>query len=100
MLRQAGYTARRTAQYCGKTGDAADVDGLPGIHVEVKRTERFRLYDAMAQAIRDSAPTGDRPVVFHRRNNDDWLVIMRFADWIDLYRAWELELNPTGAQQR
>ena len=36
-----GYDCRRTAQYCGNTGDASDVVGLPGIHQEVKRVERL-----------------------------------------------------------
>ena len=33
-LREHGYDTRRTAQYCGNTGDAADVVGLPGIHID------------------------------------------------------------------
>ena len=50
-----GYTdSRRTAQYCGNTGDASDVVGLPGIHVEAKHQEKMKLYDWMAQAKRDS----------------------------------------------
>ena len=35
-FREYGYDAKRTAQYCGNTGDAADVIGLPGIHIEAK----------------------------------------------------------------
>ena len=31
-----GYNAFRTAQYSGKSGDAADVEGVPGIHIECK----------------------------------------------------------------
>lgn len=38
-FREYGYDARRTARYCGKSGDAADVQGLPGIHVEAKHVE-------------------------------------------------------------
>lgn len=29
-FREYGYDARRTAQYCGNTGDASDVVGLTG----------------------------------------------------------------------
>lgn len=38
LLRSFGFAARRTAQNCGKSGDAADVvcDDLPGVHFEVK----------------------------------------------------------------
>jgi len=84
-LREYGYDTRRSVQYCGANGDA-DVVGLPGVHIEVKRTERLSLYDAMAQAISDSK--GDMPAVFYRKNNSDWLVIMRLEDWIELYKKW------------
>jgi len=86
--RSQGYECRRTAQYCGKTGDASDVVGLPGVHIEVKRVERLDLYGAMSQAIRDSA-NKDFPIVAHRRNNCDWLVTMRADEWFALYREWE-----------
>ena len=46
--------SRRTAQYCGNTGDASDVVGLPGIHVEAKHQETMRLYDWIDQAKRDA----------------------------------------------
>lgn len=40
IFREFGYNkARRTAQYCGNTGDASDVVGLPYIHVEAKKTK-------------------------------------------------------------
>ena len=89
FCRQQGYDGcRRTAQYCGKTGDASDVVGLPGIHQEVKRVERLQLEDAMAQAVRDSHRAA-LPIVAHRRNNHECLVTMRAEDWFQLYREWE-----------
>ena len=39
-LRAEGYDTRRTAQYCGNTGDASDVIGLPGIHIEAQHCEQ------------------------------------------------------------
>lgn len=89
-LREHGYDCRRTQQYAGYTGDASDVIGLPGIHIECKRTEKLSLYTAMAQAKRDSSNTKDLPAVFHRRNNCDWLVIMTLDDWMELYKQWEM----------
>lgn len=83
-LREEGYECRRSAQYCGANGDA-DVVGLPGVHIEVKRVERLQLYDALAQAQAD-APDGEMPVVMHRRNNCEWVVIQPLSDWIQLYR--------------
>ena len=82
-LRDYGYMCRRGQQYCGVNGDA-DVVGLPGIHIECKRVERLNLYDAMAQAVHD-ARAGETPAVFHRKNNCDWLVTLRFEDFMRLY---------------
>ena len=42
ILRSYGYPCRRGQQYSGANGDA-DVVGLPGIHIEVKRRERLDL---------------------------------------------------------
>ena len=86
-LREYGYASRRGQQYSGNNGDA-DVVGLPGIHIECKRVERLNLDMAMSQAIGD-AKEGKFPTVFHRKNNEPWLVTMRFEDWIEIYREWE-----------
>ena len=66
-LKEYGYDCRRGQQFCGANGDA-DVVGLDGVHIEVKRTERLSLYDALAQAKHD-AREGEMPVVMHRKNN-------------------------------
>lgn len=89
LCREHGYDCRRTSQYCGQTGDASDVVGLPGIHIEVKRVERLNIEDAMSQARRDAKP-GEIPMVAHRRNNCRWLVTMDAEDWFRLYRDWEI----------
>lgn len=90
-FREYGYDARRTAQYCGKTGDASDVIGLPGIHVEAKHVEQMRLYEWMAQAKRDAEAGGKTalPAVFHKKNNAEILVTMTLDDWMNLYREFE-----------
>lgn len=89
LLKQQGYKARRTAQYCGNTGDASDVVGIPGIHIEAKHQEQMRLYEWMAQAIRDSKGTGNIPVVIHKKNNAEILVTMRFDDFIEIHKRGE-----------
>lgn len=86
ILREYGYNCRRGQQYCGANGDA-DVVGLPGIHMEVKRVERLNLSDAMAQSVRDAMP-GEVPAVFHRKNHEKWLVTMPLDKWIELYQKW------------
>ena len=89
-FREYGYTdSRRTAQYCGNTGDASDVVGLPGIHIEAKHQERMQLYDWIDQAKRDAAGTGNIPVVFHKKNNADILVSMRFEDFMEIYKEYD-----------
>lgn len=88
-FREYGYDARRTAQYCGNTGDASDVVGLPGIHIEAKHQERMQLYDWMSQAKRDAAGTDKLPAVFHKKNNASILVTMEFEDWMRLFSEWE-----------
>lgn len=89
LLREYGYKARRTAQYCGNTGQACDVVGLPGLHIEAKHQEQMRLYEWMSQAKRDSEGTGRLPAVFHKKNNAEILVTMRLEDFMCLYREWE-----------
>lgn len=82
--------SRRTAQYCGNTGDASDVIGLDGIHVEAKHVEQMRLYEWMEQAKHD-AEAGNKgflPTVFHKKNRADILVTMLLDDWMALYMAW------------
>lgn len=91
IFRDYGYESRRTAQYCGNTGDASDVVGLPGIHIEAKHQEKMYLYDWMEQAKRDAenGGNGNMPTVFHKKNNADILVTMRLDDWMRIYREWE-----------
>jgi hypothetical protein len=83
-LREYGYEARRTAQYCGNTGDAADVVGIPDIHIEAKHVERLNIHEAMKQAKRDAKPDLI-PAVFHKKNNQPILVTLEFDDFMKLY---------------
>ncbi len=81
----------RTAQTNGKLEQSlADCEGLPGIHIEVKRVERLNIDGAMDQAKRDLSTKKEKrfPVVFHRRNRKKWLATMEFQDWVELYKCW------------
>ena len=84
ILREHGFEARRGQQYCGANGDA-DVVGVPGLHIEVKRTEKFRMYEALDQAIND-AREDELPVVFTRKNNCDWVACLRLDDFMELFK--------------
>lgn len=86
VLREYGYDCRRTNQYCGNTGEASDVVGLPYIHIECKRVERLNLDDAVKQAERD-AKDDELPTVFHRKNHHKWLVTMTLDDWMKMYKG-------------
>lgn len=85
LLREHGFEARRGQQFAGG-GDSPDVvSNLPGVHLEVKRTERFLLWDAVAQAERD-ARAGAMPVVIHRMSRKPWVVVMRAEDFLTLMK--------------
>lgn len=94
-FKEYGYDAHRTAQYCGNTGNAADITGIPGLLCEVKFQERMHLYDWIDQAKRDAKEQGkgNLPTIFHKQNNKELLVTMRFEDWIQVYREWECGLD-------
>lgn len=84
LLSAAGYECQRGGSL--SFGEAPDVLGLPGIHIEVKRVEKLNVGEAMEQAIRDSDRMLDGlPALFHRRNRKPWLVTMRMEDWLKLY---------------
>lgn len=87
VLKEYGYETRRGQQFSGANGDA-DVVGLPGIHLEIKRVEKLNISKAMQQSIQD-AKDGEMPVVMHRRNREIWLVTMPLKVFMVLYKAWE-----------
>lgn len=81
FLKSLGFTdARRTAQHCGKSGDAADVvcpESLPNIHFEVKGDKSIglgtkALAEACEQAYRDARPLRRVPMVLWWENRKGW----------------------------
>lgn len=90
ILRAHGYKdAHRGAQYTGNAIDGQDdVTGLPGWHIEVKRTEALSIYQAYEQARRDiearQQAEPDRAVVIHRRSGKPWLAIVSLDDFLAL----------------
>ena len=70
--------AHRGRQYQG-SDESPDVKAeIHGVHFEVKRVEALRLYEALAQAIRDAGE--NIPVVLHRANGRPWVAIVRLED--------------------
>lgn len=88
-----GITAKRTAQYCGKTGQAGDVEGVPGVHIECKAVEKLNLESAYAQSVRDAeaAGKGEYPIVIHKKARKQPMITMALEDWIVMYLAWARE---------
>lgn len=82
FLRSHGIEARRGVQYAGG-GDSPDVvHGLDGVHFEVKRVERLSLWPSLEQAMQDAG--GNVPVVAHRSNKREWVVVLRAEDFLTL----------------
>ena len=74
----------------------ADVVGLPGIHIEVKRVEGLTigtqlLTNAVKQAVAESKKkNGGTPAVFHRVNRGKWFVTMRETDFLETWFFMDL----------
>lgn len=52
ILRGYGYSCDRGGSL--PFGEVADITGLPGIYIEVKRVEKLNVCEAMEQSIQDS----------------------------------------------
>lgn len=90
-----GIAARRGQQFSGLEGEDI-VTSLEGVHFEVKRTERFRMWDAMSQATLD-AGVDDVPVVLHRKNNEQWVAIVPLSQ---LKKLSERIVNHEGGDRQ
>lgn len=88
LLKAHGFEARRGQQFAGG-GDSPDVvHNIPGLHIEVKRTEQLNLYAALDQAFQDRK-AGEYAAVFHRKNQKKWVVIMDAGEFLSLVKGQE-----------
>lgn len=68
-------------------GTCADVTGLPGIHLEIKRHEKTSLTEWLRQSQTDADKFHDGiPVVAHRRSRQPWIISMTVENFIQLYK--------------
>ena len=83
----------RTAQHCGKTGDAGDVEGIAGLHIECKHVEGLSLFSAYHQAVRDNNAknNGDIPIVVHKKNRETVMVSLSLDDFIKIFSTYKKE---------
>jgi hypothetical protein len=88
-----GGEARRGQQFHGGA-DSPDVVCEQNVHLEVKRTERGNPYHWIDQAVADA---GEKvPVVLHRRNAREWLLVVRLTDVRRLAQAIVTETEGLG----
>ena len=73
-----GVAARRGVQFRGGSDSPDVIADMPDVHIECKRCERLSIYAAMTQAVNDA---GDKvPIVCHKQNRREWLVVVRLDD--------------------
>lgn len=80
--------ARRGQQFHGGVDSADLIWDIEGIHPEVKRVEKFLPYAALEQASEDCG--GKVPVVLHRKNDKDWILLLRLRDVGEFVTKWYL----------
>lgn len=94
FLKDRGIEARRGQQYAGGT-DSPDVIAskpLQDVHLEVKRREAGNPYHWLAQATND-AGEGKVPVVAHKRNGKEWIVILDLDHFLQIMGLVDAQLS-------
>lgn len=84
ILRERGFHVERggTQSY----GARPDLYGISELHLEIKRAETARIWDWMAQSMRDAQHFQDgKPCVIFRRNRSNWMICLNFEDFLDFY---------------
>lgn len=89
ILKERGFAAVPGAAL--NFGQEADVTGLPGIHIEVKRHERLEISRWYQQAQQDAARMKDgKPAVIYRQNRRPWMIVMTLSNFLDVYNSNDL----------
>ena len=58
----------------------ADLSGVPGWAIEIKRGKNIRLNEAWKQAAIQAARVKDKPVLIYRFDRQDWFAMMDLYD--------------------
>ena len=88
MLTSGGIPAERHQQ--GLLAGCKGGRGNP-LHIEVKRTERLRLSEAMHQAKRDAVNA--IPVVVHRANHQPWVISLELSEFLAIFAGNKARQN-------
>ena len=82
ILREHGFEARRSAQYCGNTGDAPDIITDLPFHIEVKHQETLQIDKWWEQACNDAKT--EMPLLVFRKNNQKWRVCLGLDEFLEM----------------
>lgn len=88
ILKDHGFDARRSAQYCGNTGEAADITTNTNFHLEVKFRETTAIWDWIHQA-RDDHKAGTIPAVVFRKSRERWQITLDFEEFLEIIKVKE-----------
>lgn len=80
-----GFDCWRTPNSGGLSHSKGDINGIPGLHIEVKRAEQVRIREWIGQAEQDCAPH-DIPIVVWRTSADLWRVDLPLTDFVPLWK--------------
>lgn len=81
LARAAGFS---DAQRTGSAGQIrGDIDGIPGVYVEVRRRETLAL-PAWCREAEEEAPDLTLPVVAFRRSHEPWRAALPLAALLEL----------------
>lgn len=88
IMRDHGYPVERGGTQ--SFGQRPDLYGLDGVHLEIKRSERAKIWEWMQQSQKDAQRFGDGvPTVIFRRSRSKWLICMELSDFLTFYQAAE-----------
>lgn len=68
----------------------ADINGIVGMEVEVKRVENLVISAAWAQVCKACQKTGKHPLLIHRQNRKPWRIRTRVDSALHIGGAWKL----------
>ena len=88
ILTEQGFPARRGMVFI-KEPDII-CDSLP-LHFECKFQEKTKIHEWMKQSTEQNR--GLIPTVVHRRSREDWLITMRFEDFLNFITCLNAERN-------
>jgi hypothetical protein len=87
LFTNAGFSARRSAQYCGANGDHDVIVDGTDLSVECKGVNRMSMYPWLEQSKAD-ARDGELPIVVSKQDRKPVIVTMEWDTFIKIYRAY------------